>query len=101
MKPVGMIAEGVYGHNSAGHAAGQTKRGLKKYTETVVGAPAQVRKKAAIVLEVYPEHNRDREHSKRLKPEQVYRTIGAVKLSVLSGSAALTMNEEWKEEDNE
>ena len=35
------------------------------------------------------------------KPEEVYRTIGAVKLSVLSGSGAnaLTMNEEWEEED--
>jgi len=33
------------------------------------------------------------------KPEEVYRTIGAVKLSVLSGSAAQTMNEEWEEED--
>ena len=36
---------------------------------------------------------------KGLKPEQVYRTIGAVKLSVLSGSAALAMNEEWEEGD--
>ena len=34
------------------------------------------------------------------KPEEVYRTIAAVKLSVLSGSAAaVTMNEEWEEED--
>jgi len=35
------------------------------------------------------------------KPEEVYRTIGAVKLSVLSGSAAtaVAMNEEWEEED--
>lgn len=33
------------------------------------------------------------------RPEEVYRTIGAVKLSVLSGSAALAMNEEWEEED--
>ena len=33
---------------------------------------------------------------KRRQPEEVYRTIGAVKLSVLSGSAAtLTANEEW------
>jgi len=38
------------------------------------------------------------------KPEEVYRTIGAVKLSVLSSSAAtaaavaVTMNEEWEEE---
>lgn len=33
---------------------------------------------------------------KRRQPEEVYRTIGAVKLSVLSSSAAtLTMNEEW------
>jgi len=36
---------------------------------------------------------------KILKPDQVYRTIGAVKLSVLSGSTALAMNEEWEEED--
>ncbi|HWR57568.1 MAG TPA: hypothetical protein VN328_01655, partial [Thermodesulfovibrionales bacterium] len=34
------------------------------------------------------------------RPEDVYRVIGAVKLSVLSGSAAaLTMNEEWEVED--
>ncbi len=38
-------------------------------------------------------------NGKLLKPDQVYRTIGAVKLSVLSGSAALAMNEEWEEED--
>jgi len=36
---------------------------------------------------------------KLCKPEEVYRTIGAVKLSVLSGSSAQTMNEEWEEED--
>ncbi|MEI6154648.1 MAG: glutamate synthase, partial [Deltaproteobacteria bacterium] len=37
---------------------------------------------------------------KRRQPEEVYRTIGAVKLSVLSSSAAtLTMNEEWTTED--
>jgi glutamate synthase domain-containing protein 3 len=36
---------------------------------------------------------------KLCKPEEVYRTIGAVKLSVLSGTAAITMNEEWEEED--
>jgi len=36
---------------------------------------------------------------KRRKPEQVYRTISPVKLSVLSGSTALTMNEEWEEQD--
>jgi glutamate synthase domain-containing protein 3 len=36
----------------------------------------------------------------RRNPEEVYRTISAVKLSVLSGTAAaVTMNEEW--EDNE
>ncbi|MDP2156196.1 MAG: glutamate synthase [Nitrospirota bacterium] len=42
----------------------------------------------------------------RRKPEEVYRTIGAVKLSVLSSSAAtaaaavaVSMNEEWEEED--
>jgi hypothetical protein len=29
----------------------------------------------------------------------VFRTIEAVKLSVLSGSAAQTMNEEWEEGD--
>jgi glutamate synthase domain-containing protein 1 len=33
------------------------------------------------------------------KPEEVFRTIEAVKLSVLSGSAAQTMNEEWEEGD--
>ena len=33
------------------------------------------------------------------KPEEVYRTIGAVKLSVLAGTAAIAMNEEWEEED--
>ncbi|MBI5663871.1 MAG: glutamate synthase [Nitrospirae bacterium] len=38
-------------------------------------------------------------NGKKLTPDQVYRTIGAVKLSVLSGSAALAMNEEWEEED--
>jgi hypothetical protein len=32
------------------------------------------------------------------KPEEVYRTIGAVKLSVLSAST-LAMNEEWVEGD--
>jgi glutamate synthase domain-containing protein 3 len=31
------------------------------------------------------------------KPEDVYRTIAAVKLSVLSASTALAMNEEWVE----
>ena len=37
---------------------------------------------------------------KRRQPEEVYRTIGAVKLSVLSSSAAtLTMNEEWTTKD--
>ncbi len=37
---------------------------------------------------------------KKRKPEEVYSTISAVKLSVLSGSAtALAMNEEWIEED--
>jgi hypothetical protein len=36
-------------------------------------------------------------------PGEVYRTIAAVKLSVLSGAAAgaLTMNEEWDEEEEE
>ncbi|HEY3277321.1 MAG TPA: hypothetical protein VGJ94_11920 [Syntrophorhabdaceae bacterium] len=35
-------------------------------------------------------------------PAEVYRTITAVKLSVLSGAAAaLAMNEEWEEEDEE
>jgi glutamate synthase domain-containing protein 1 len=38
-------------------------------------------------------------NGKILKPDQVYRTIGAVKLSVLSGSTALAMNEEWETED--
>ena len=38
-------------------------------------------------------------NGKILRPEQVYRTIGAVKLSVLSGTTALAMNEEWEEED--
>ncbi|MEW6600625.1 MAG: glutamate synthase, partial [Nitrospirota bacterium] len=38
-------------------------------------------------------------NGKLMKPDQVYRTIGAVKLSVLSGSTALAMNEEWEEED--
>ncbi|MEK6528019.1 MAG: hypothetical protein AABZ36_03950, partial [Nitrospirota bacterium] len=38
-------------------------------------------------------------NGKLRKPEQVYRTIGAVKLSVLSGSTALAMNEEWEAED--
>lgn len=36
------------------------------------------------------------------RPEEVYRTIGAVKLGVLSSSAAtvaVAMNEEWEEED--
>ncbi|MBA4417198.1 MAG: glutamate synthase [Syntrophus sp. (in: bacteria)] len=32
-------------------------------------------------------------------PEEVYRTIGAVKLSVLSGGNALAMNEEWTGEE--
>jgi glutamate synthase domain-containing protein 1/glutamate synthase domain-containing protein 3 len=32
------------------------------------------------------------------RPEEVYRTISAVKLSVLSSSAALKMNEEWEGE---
>ena len=35
------------------------------------------------------------------KPEEVYRTIGAVKLSVLSGSAAMKMNEEYEEFEEE
>ena len=35
------------------------------------------------------------------KPEEVYRTIGAVKLSVLSGSAAMKMNEEYEELEEE
>jgi glutamate synthase domain-containing protein 3 len=45
-------------------------------------------------------------NGEKRKPEDVYRTIGAVKLSVLSSSAAnaaaavaVTMNEEWEEED--
>ena len=38
-------------------------------------------------------------NGKMLKPDQVYRTIGAAKLSVLSGSTALAMNVEWEEED--
>lgn len=33
------------------------------------------------------------------KPGEVYRTIGAVKLSVLAGSTALAMNEEWEAEN--
>jgi glutamate synthase domain-containing protein 1/glutamate synthase domain-containing protein 3 len=33
------------------------------------------------------------------KPQEVYRTIAAVKLSVLSGGGAMVMNEEWEEED--
>jgi glutamate synthase domain-containing protein 1/glutamate synthase domain-containing protein 3 len=37
---------------------------------------------------------------KKLRPEEVYRTIGAVKLSVLSSaSVAMKMNEEWEVED--
>jgi glutamate synthase domain-containing protein 3 len=36
---------------------------------------------------------------KKRKPEEVYRTIGAVKLSVLSGGA-LAMNEEWLTEED-
>ena len=35
---------------------------------------------------------------KKKKPQEVYRTISAVKLSVLAGNA-LKMNEEWEEED--
>jgi hypothetical protein len=35
---------------------------------------------------------------RRMKPGDVYRTIGAVKLGVLAGSA-LEMNEEWQAED--
>ena len=35
------------------------------------------------------------------KPEEVYRTIGAVKLSVLSGSADMKMNEEYEEFEEE
>ncbi|HBH61170.1 MAG TPA: hypothetical protein DDX85_05405, partial [Nitrospiraceae bacterium] len=38
-------------------------------------------------------------NGKMLKPDQVYRTIGAAKLSVLSGNTALAMNVEWEEED--
>jgi hypothetical protein len=37
-------------------------------------------------------------NGKKSKPEEVYRTIGAVKLSVLSAST-LAMNEEWVEAD--
>ena len=33
------------------------------------------------------------------KPEEVYRTIGAVKLSVLAGGGVLLMNEEWDLEE--
>ncbi|HVN97783.1 MAG TPA: hypothetical protein VMT62_15240 [Syntrophorhabdaceae bacterium] len=37
---------------------------------------------------------------KKMKPEEVFRTIGAVKVSVLtSASKAMAMNEEWEEED--
>ncbi len=35
------------------------------------------------------------------KPEEIYRTIGAVRLSVLSGSAAMKMNEEYEEFEEE
>jgi hypothetical protein len=35
---------------------------------------------------------------RRMKPGDVYRTISAVKLSVLA-SSALRMNEEWEAED--
>ena len=39
-------------------------------------------------------------NGKKLRPEEVYRTIGAVKLSVLSGAnVAMMMNEEWEKED--
>jgi glutamate synthase domain-containing protein 3 len=44
-------------------------------------------------------------NNKIRRPDEVYRTIGAVKLGVLSSSAAATaavavaMNEEWEEED--
>ena len=37
---------------------------------------------------------------KRRNPEEVYRTISAAKLSVLSGTAAVTMNEEWEENED-
>jgi len=37
-------------------------------------------------------------HGRKMKPGDVYRTIGAVKLGVLAGSA-LEMNEEWAAED--
>jgi glutamate synthase domain-containing protein 3 len=39
-------------------------------------------------------------NGKKLRPEEVYRTIAAVKLSVLSSaSAAMAMNEEWEAEN--
>ena len=37
-------------------------------------------------------------NGKKHYPSEVYRTIGAVKLSVLSGAGALVMNEEWEED---
>lgn len=37
---------------------------------------------------------------RKRSPSEVYRTIGAVKLSVLAGgTTALVMNEEWDEEE--
>ena len=36
---------------------------------------------------------------RKREPKDVYRTISAVKLAVLSGNTALAMNEEWEDED--
>jgi len=56
-----ILAKGVYGHNSARDAVGQSNSSLKKFKQALIGAVTQLSKQLSIVLKIYTQDNRDTE----------------------------------------